>query len=83
MDCEQVVKTLWDYLDGELTDDRMTEVRAHLKACRGCFPHFDFEKEFLEAIAKCKFEHAAPDELRRKVMAKLRTAGMAGTSTRE
>jgi anti-sigma factor (TIGR02949 family) len=77
MDCEQVVKQLWDYLDGELTDDKMSEVRAHLKACRGCFPHFDFEREFLEAIAKCKGEQAAPEELRRRVLAKLRKAGLA------
>ena len=77
MDCEQVVKALWDYLDGELTEQRMTEVRAHLKACKGCFPHFDFERAFLEALAKSKEEQAAPDELRRKVVAKLRKAGLA------
>jgi anti-sigma factor (TIGR02949 family) len=77
MDCEQVVRTLWDYLDGELTDERMNEVRAHLKACRGCFPHFDFERAFLDALAKSKEEQAAPDELRRKVVAKLRKAGLA------
>ena len=77
MDCDQVVRTLWDYLDGELTDERMNEVRVHLKACRGCFPHFDFERAFLDALAKSKEEQAAPDELRRKVVAKLRKAGLA------
>ena len=77
MDCEQVVRQLWDYLDGELTDDRMTEMRAHLKACRGCFPHFDFERELLDAIAKSKLEQSAPEDLRRKVLAKLRKAGLA------
>jgi len=77
MDCEQVVRELWDYLDGELTEERMNEVRAHLKACRGCFPHFDFERAFLEALAKSKAEHAAPDDLRKKVVAKLRKAGLA------
>jgi mycothiol system anti-sigma-R factor len=78
MDCEQNIKQLWDYLDGELTEARMNEIRGHLKSCRGCFPYFDFEKEFLEAIAKSKVEHTAPEDLRRKVMAKLRKAGMAG-----
>jgi len=77
MDCEQAVRELWDYLDGELTEEQMAEVRAHLKACRGCFPHFDFERAFLEALAKSKEEQAAPDELRRKVVAKLRKAGLA------
>ena len=81
MDCTEVVQQLWDYLDGELTDDRMTAIRAHLKACKGCFPHFDFEQAFLEAVRRSKEEHAAPEELRRKVMAKLRVA-MTEASTR-
>ena len=77
MDCEEVVEQLWDYLDGELTEAKMTEVRAHLKACHGCFPHFDFEKAFLEAVAKSREMHAAPDALRSKVIAELRKAGLA------
>ena len=72
MECEEVVQQLWDYLDGELTDEKMTQVRSHLKACRGCFPHFDFEQAFLDAIARSKEEHVAPDDLRRKVMAKIK-----------
>ena len=74
MDCQQVVQQLWDYLDGELTDEKMTEVRAHLKACKGCFPHFDFEEAFLEAVRKSRAEVSCPEEVRRKVMAKLRRA---------
>jgi anti-sigma factor (TIGR02949 family) len=74
MDCQQVVERLWDYLDGELTDETMTEIRAHLKACKGCFPHFDFEEAFLEAVRKSREEETCPDELRRKVMAKIRGA---------
>ena len=80
MDCEENIRQLWDYLDGELTELRMSEIRSHLKSCRGCFPHFDFEKVFLEAIAKSRVEHTTPEDLRRKVMAKLRTAGMAYTA---
>ncbi|HUO52576.1 MAG TPA: zf-HC2 domain-containing protein [Gemmatimonadaceae bacterium] len=74
MDCSQAVHQLWDYLDGELTDEKMAEVRAHLKACKGCFPHFDFEEAFLEAVRKSRAETACPDALRRKVMAKVQRA---------
>ena len=50
MDCLDVVRQLWDYLDGELTDDRMEAIRAHLAACRNCYPHYDFERAFLDEL---------------------------------
>jgi anti-sigma factor (TIGR02949 family) len=78
MDCLDVVRQLWDYLDGELTDERMEAIRAHLAACRDCHPHFDFERAFLDAVAATRNEQPAPTMVRRKVLAKLRQAGFDG-----
>lgn len=75
MDCLDVVRQLWDYLDGELTDESMAEIRAHLSECRDCHPHYDFERAFLDAIAATRSEHPAPSQVRRKVLAKLRKSG--------
>jgi len=75
MDCLDVVRQLWEYLDGELTDETMQEIRAHLAQCRDCHPHLDFERAFLDAVAATRREHAAPHLVRRKVLAKLRAAG--------
>jgi hypothetical protein len=44
------VHQLYHYLDGELTDERMAAVRAHLDRCAGCLPSADFERAFLEAL---------------------------------
>jgi len=44
MDCTDVVRQLWDYLDGELTDESMDAIRGHLAECRQCYPQFDFER---------------------------------------
>ncbi len=78
MDCVETMRQLWDYLDGELTDDRMEAIRTHLAMCQGCHPHYDFERAFLEAVAATRQEHPAPGMLRRKVLAKLRAAGYVG-----
>lgn len=78
MDCSDVLRELWDYLDGELTDARMDRIRRHLAECRDCHPHFDFERQFLDAITATRDEHPAPSLVRRKVLAKLRKAGYAG-----
>jgi anti-sigma factor (TIGR02949 family) len=76
MDCTDVVRQLWDYLDGELTDESMDAIRGHLAECRQCYPQFDFERTFLEAVAATRREHPAPNMVRRKVLAKLRKAGL-------
>ncbi|MGH8323952.1 MAG: anti-sigma factor family protein, partial [Steroidobacteraceae bacterium] len=76
MDCLDVVRQLWDYQDGELTDETMEAIRAQLSQCRQCYPHFDFERTFLEALAATRREHPAANMVRRKVLAKLRKAGL-------
>ena len=76
MDCYDVVRQLWDYLDGELTDESMAAIRAHLAQCRQCYPQFDFERTFLDALAATRRERPAPNMVRRKVLAKLRKAGL-------
>ncbi|MDF2772664.1 MAG: putative zinc-finger, partial [Geminicoccaceae bacterium] len=41
LDCRTAVQQLWDYLDHELTPERMAEVRRHLERCGQCLPHHD------------------------------------------
>lgn len=75
VDCAGAFRQLWDCLDGELTEARLGEVRAHLERCAACYPHFDFERQFLDALAATRPECAAPDELRERVVRALRAAG--------
>jgi len=76
IDCRTAVQQLWDYLDQELTAERMAEVRGHLERCRSCLPHHDYARTFLAALSKAREDDArAPDVLRRRVMDSLRAAG--------
>lgn len=67
LDCESVMRQLWDYLDGELTPDRMVAIRAHVEMCTRCYPQCEFERSFLDAVATSAREHPALDSLRAKV----------------
>jgi len=80
VDCLGAVRQLWDCLDGELTEERMRIVRAHLERCAGCYPHFDFERKFLDALAATRPECVAPAELRERVVRALRAAGFTARS---
>lgn len=76
-DCERAMRQLWDYLDEELTDERMSDVREHLMSCSRCLPHHDFERAFLQALASTRGDHVMPPELRGRVLGALRQAGFA------
>lgn len=46
LDCDAVMRQLWDYLDGELTPARTEAIREHLALCARCFPQLEFERAF-------------------------------------
>jgi|SRR5579862_503954 len=81
VDCSTVLQQLWEYLDAELGPDRMQAVRTHLALCAKCYPQYDFEKAFLEAIATCECTTCAPNDVRCHVMEALRRAGFTPTDT--
>jgi mycothiol system anti-sigma-R factor len=66
IDCNETIERLYHYLDGELTDERRTEIRVHLDDCGPCLGAFDFEADLRTLIAnRCK-DHV-PDSLRQRV----------------
>ncbi len=80
LDCKAVIEQLWEYLDGELGDEQSDLIRQHLKICAHCYPHYDFEKAFLEALSDCRCTQCAPNELRGRVLEMLRSAGFSATA---
>jgi anti-sigma factor (TIGR02949 family) len=75
LDCESVMRQLWDYLDEELPPERMEAVRAHLAVCKRCVPQANFERAFLDAVAKAQRGHGRTESLRERVVAALRVEG--------
>lgn len=75
IDCAIALRQLWDYLDDELTADRMLVIRGHLLKCRHCLQHAEFAEQFLAALAKSRDERTCPHEVRARVMTSLRSAG--------
>jgi mycothiol system anti-sigma-R factor len=68
LDCMETVHRLYHFLDGELTDDRRTEIARHLDDCSPCLHAFDFEADLRRLIAsRCK-DHV-PDHLKERIAA--------------
>jgi mycothiol system anti-sigma-R factor len=75
LDCTAVMRQLWDYLDDELTPERMDAIREHLALCRCCQPHEQFERAFLNAVGRARDTAPATGALRERVLAALRSEG--------
>jgi anti-sigma factor (TIGR02949 family) len=69
--CQRTMEKLYEFLDGELTPDVDEQIRTHLAECRGCFPHFEYERVFLRFMEKRAVIERAPPTLRRKILTAL------------
>jgi mycothiol system anti-sigma-R factor len=78
LDCGAVMAELWDYLDQELTPDRMALISAHLAKCGRCFPQLQFRERFLRTLEQAKSEAGASAPLRERVLRALEAEGLSG-----
>ena len=76
IDCRTAVQQLWDFLDEELTAERMRAVHQHLQQCAHCLPHAQFAERFLAALQATRDDRPCPSVVRRRVMDALATAGL-------
>lgn len=51
-DCNETIRELETFLDGELTDETRERVRGHLGGCVDCLQAFDFEAEVKAALRR-------------------------------
>ena len=69
-DCGQTVERLYQFIDGELTDERRKQIERHLDECSPCLQAVGFERELRIVIAsRCK--DRVPEELRERIKAAL------------
>ncbi len=66
VDCGAVVKEMYTFLDGELSDGRRVQIEQHFTGCTDCHEVVEFHASLKMTIsAKCRDE--VPDELRRRI----------------
>lgn len=64
MDCKEVVKKMYLYLDREiLTEEERKELEEHLRLCRKCCQRYEFEQQLWSFIRKNSLEDSIPETL--------------------
>jgi mycothiol system anti-sigma-R factor len=70
-DCREVLAEVYLYLDLECSDQRRGIIRKHLDECSPCLREYGIEQEVKALVARCCGDETAPEELRRRLRAKL------------
>jgi mycothiol system anti-sigma-R factor len=65
-DCNDTLRELDTFLDGELTAGAKSAISAHLEGCPDCLEAFDFQAELKMVIAeRCRRDELPPGLLAR------------------
>lgn len=67
MNCWECMERLDRYVDRELTDVEIEEVRRHLQACPPCEDQFQLQVHVKRLVKVCCDQGAAPEHLRAKL----------------
>ena len=70
--CSEVLEQVYVYLDGEAGPVEYGKIRQHLEECEPCLRQYGLDKVVKALVARsCGCDHA-PDELRARVLARIR-----------
>jgi mycothiol system anti-sigma-R factor len=65
-DCNETLRELYLYLDGQLTDDDRVHIEQHLNDCSPCLEAYDFEAE-LRLVVRSRCVDSVPESLRARI----------------
>lgn len=64
--CNETLKEIAEFLDGELTDDSREHIKEHLDDCSPCLAAYDFEAE-LRMVVRNRCVDKVPESLRDRI----------------
>lgn len=72
VDCKQVRSEIYAYLDGETDPEEACGMLEHLKRCKHCFSHYEFERALKRLIQYCGRQPHAGHSLQDKIASKIK-----------
>ncbi|HET9948454.1 MAG TPA: zf-HC2 domain-containing protein [Longimicrobiales bacterium] len=76
--CEEALRRVHEYLDGELEDVEPAVIEQHFERCVQCYPHLNLEQAFRRALCRALGRQTASSELRAKLKGLLDQAASQG-----
>lgn len=71
LDCAEVLDQVYEYLNGELGEDSIAQVKGHLEDCSPCLQEFGLEEAVRKLVASSCACEPAPERLRQQIMGRI------------
>jgi mycothiol system anti-sigma-R factor len=71
IDCDDVLKDVFLYLDDESDPSLRDRIRQHLDGCARCLRQFGVEHDVKSLVARCCGGDVAPESLRSRIRVRL------------
>lgn len=71
IDCDDVLKDLYLYLDDESDIGLRNRIRQHLDACGPCLEQYGLEQDVRSLVARCCGSDRAPETLHTRIRARI------------
>ncbi len=71
MDCEEVSKVLFLFVDNEMEADLLVLFRAHMERCPGCADKIHYTRKLLLVVRERCVRCSAPHALKRRILTSL------------
>jgi mycothiol system anti-sigma-R factor len=71
IDCDDVIKDLYLYLDDESDVDLRNRIRQHLDACSPCLKQYGLEQDVRSLVARCCGGDQAPESLHERIRVRI------------
>lgn len=81
MNCDKVVTEVYNFLDGEMTGVKRSQIEWHLRKCSPCADSFHFEERLMLLVKRsCTDDEEVPPELFDRLQALIQQETAEGTS---
>jgi mycothiol system anti-sigma-R factor len=74
--CEEVIRKVYEYLDGELVPRDLAKIAQHLDECGPCLREYGVEEEVKALVRRACGRDPAPQDLRHRVLVRMRQVSL-------
>jgi len=74
-ECPEIRMMASDYVDGDLDENQIAQVRAHLDGCEVCLAFFNTLVDTIQLLGSMKRDEPAPSELKEAIHAMIHEQG--------
>jgi mycothiol system anti-sigma-R factor len=82
-DCAKALEQMYTFLDAELDNASKRKIQEHLDECGPCLQHFDLERVVKQLVVRSCGNSHAPEELRVRVLGRIREVQVTITDSGE